>query len=108
MSALRTEDLTDGSNVVGGSDEGREDHVDAVLDAEREVLLVLLGESGQVDGGLGEVDALAGGEGAVVDGLDAEAVALDGEDLEGEDSVVDVDELARGGDLDDVGLEGRA
>lgn len=70
-------------------------------------LLVLLGKGGEVDGGLGEVDSLSRAESSVVDGSDSELVAFDSEDLEGENSVIDVDELADGGDLGDVGLRKR-
>lgn len=103
--ALLAKDLSDGEDVVGRSDERRKDHVDAVLDTELEVLDVLLGESGKVDGGLGKVDTLSRAEGTVVDSSNSELVAFDGEDLEGKDSVIDEDVLARSGDLDNVGLK---
>lgn len=103
--AVGSEDLSDGEDVLGRSDERGEDHVDAVLDTELEVLLVLLRQGGEIDGRLGEVDTLSRAERTVVDGLDSESVALDGEDLEGEDSVVNVDELAGGGDLGEVLLQ---
>jgi hypothetical protein len=103
--ALGAEDLADGEDVLGRADERGKDHVDAVLDTELEVLLVLLGQGREVDRRLGQVDTLARAERAVVDGLDLEAVALDGEDLEREDAVVDVDVLARRGDLGEVLLQ---
>lgn len=107
VGALGTEDLSDGEHVLGGSDERSEDHVDSVLDTESEIPLVLLGQRGKVDSGLGEVDTLSRAERSVVDGLDSKLVSLDGENLEGKHSVVDVDQLARGGDLGDVFLKER-
>lgn len=104
VGSLGSEDLSDGEHIVGGSDEGGKDHVDSVLDSELEVLLVLLRERGQVDGGLGEVDSLSRAERSGVDGSDSELVSLDGEHLEGEHSVVDVDELSGSGHLDNVGV----
>lgn len=103
--ALGTEDLADREDVLGRADEGGKDHVDAVLDAKLEVLLVLLGQGREVDRRLGEVDTLARTERAVVDGLDLEPVALDGEDLQREDAVVDIDVLAGRRDLGEVLLQ---
>lgn len=67
--------------------------------------LVLFGESGEIDGGLWEVDSLSGRESTRVEGLDSEPFTLNGDDLEGEDTVIDVDELAGRGDLDNVFLK---
>ena len=44
------------------TDEGSEDHVDVLFDAEFEVRLVLLGDGGQIGVGSGEVAALAGAQ----------------------------------------------
>lgn len=104
LGTVGSEDLPDIDDVLGSSDERGKDHVDVVLDSELEILLVLLGKSGQVDGGLGEVNTLSRREGTVVHNLDLDMGALDGEDLEGEDTVVNVDELSGGGDFDQVGL----
>lgn len=104
VGTVRAEDLADVADILSAADEGGEDHVDAVLDTELEVLLVLLGQSGKVDSGLREVDTLVGGEHTIVDGADAHIRALDAEDEEGEDTVIDVDELARSGDLGQIFL----
>ena len=98
------EDVTDIANILGATDEGREDHVAAVLDTEAEVGLVLLRESGAVDVGLREVDTLARGKSTVVEGANVDVGAVNGGDEEGKDTVIDVDVLAGGGDLGKVGL----
>jgi hypothetical protein len=101
--AILTEDLADGEDVLRATDERGEDHVDLVLDTETEIGLVLLGESGKVNVGLGKVDTLLGGDLAVVDGLAADGLVVnDIEDLEGEDTVVNVDCAALLDDLGDV------
>jgi hypothetical protein len=102
--AFGAEDLADLDDILGRADERCENHVDAILDTERQVVLVLFRQGGQVDGRLGQVDTLARREGARVERLDAQVGAFDGDDLEREDTVVDVDELARGGNLGKVGL----
>jgi hypothetical protein len=116
--SLGSEDLTDHTDVLGGTNKRGKDHVDSVLDTECEIGLVLFGQSGEVDGGLGEIDTLARGKSTVVEGLNTELVSIDGDDLERQDSytvstgrkeefkltVIDIDELAGGGDLGDVGL----
>jgi hypothetical protein len=84
--AVGTEHLADLADVLSRTDERGKDHVDAVLDTELEVGLVLLGQGGEVDGSLGEVDTLARGEVARVERLDLDPVALNGDDLKGEDA----------------------
>jgi hypothetical protein len=86
LGTVGSEDLPDVDNILGSSDERGKDHVDVVLDTKLKILLVLLGKSGKVDGGLGEVDTLARREGSVVHDLDLDVGALDGDDLEGKDT----------------------
>jgi len=101
--AVLAENLTDGLDVVTGADEGSEDHIDAVLDTETEIGLVLLGESGKIDVGLGKVDTLLGRDLAVVDGSGADVLVVNNlEDLESEDTVIDVDDTAGLDHLGDV------
>jgi hypothetical protein len=101
--ALLAEDLADVGDVLTATDKRREDHVDVVLDAEAQVVLVLLGQGGQVDIRVGQVDALAGRDEAVVAGADLDGLLIDDlEDLEGEDTIVDVDDTAGLDDLCDV------
>lgn len=97
------EDVADGGDVLAAADEGGEDHVDVVLDAEEEIGLVLVGEGGEIDVGVGEVDALLGGDLAVVAGPGADGLVVDDlEDIEGEHTVIDVDDAAWGDHLGDV------
>ncbi len=100
-STLGAEDGTNVLDVLAGADKRGKDHVDVVLDTKLEIGLVLVGQGGQIDIGVGQVDTLAGGNEAVVAsaGLDG-LVVLDGEDVEGEDTVVHVDDAAR---LDHLG-----
>ncbi|KAI6766123.1 hypothetical protein HG530_007193 [Fusarium avenaceum] len=99
--ALLTEDLTDVGDILGAADERGENHVNIVLDTKSKIGLVLLGESGQIDIGVGQVDTLLGADGTVVAGSDLDSLLVgDLKDVESEDTVVDVDDTAR---LDDVG-----
>jgi hypothetical protein len=101
--AILTEDLANGEDVLRATDERGEDHVDLVLDTETEIGLVLLGESRKVNIGLGKVDTLLGGDLAIVDSPAADGLLVDDvEDLEGEDTVVNVDCAALLNDLGDV------
>jgi len=86
--------LADVSDAVAAADERGEDHVDAVVDAEQQVLLVLLGDGGQVDGRAGQVAALlAAQQSAVLDRALEEVRSLLGH-LQRDQAVVDVHELA--------------
>lgn len=84
--AVRAEDATDVAHIIRAADERREDHVDAVLDTELEVGLVLLGKSGEIDIGFGKVDTLARGEGAVVESANAHVLALDAKHEQGQNT----------------------
>jgi hypothetical protein len=101
--ALLAEDLADSSYVAAAADERGEDHVDTVLDTKLEIGLVLLGQRREIDVGLGQVDTLLGGDLAVVDALALEGLLVDDlEDLEGQNTVIDVDSAADLNDLGDV------
>lgn len=101
--AVRAKALTDGLDVVAGTDERGKDHVDLVLDTKLEIGLVLLGERREVDVGAGEVDTLLGRDLAVVDALAPDVLVVrDLNDLKGKDTVIDVDDAARLDDLGDV------
>jgi hypothetical protein len=101
--ALLAEHFADGQNVVGATDERSKDHVDIVLDTKSQVGLVLFRKSWEVDVGLWQVDALSGRDLAVVDSLGTNGLlVLDLDDLEGKDTVVDVDGTALLDDLGDV------
>lgn len=79
------------------------DHVDIVLDAEQEIGLVLLGEGGQIDIGVGQVDTLAGRDETIVARLNLDGLVVDNlEHIERQDTVVDVNNSAWGDDLGDV------
>lgn len=101
--AVLTEDLTDVLDILTTADERGEDHVDAVLDTEAEISDILLGQGGKIDISAGEVDTLLGGNEARVEGADLQGLVInDLNDLEGEDTIINVDELAGGNDLGDV------
>ena len=86
VGTIGAKDSTDVLDVLGATDEGGEDHVDTVLDTEPEIVLVLLGKSGQVDIGLGQVDTLARRKRAVVQRTDVHVRAIDAGDEEGQDT----------------------
>jgi len=86
--------LADGADTVSTADEGREDHVDAVLDAKQQVPFVLLGHGGQVDRGSGQVAALLAAQKASVLNRTLEGVWTFLVDDQSDQSVVDVDVLA--------------
>ena len=46
---IGAEDLTDVEDILGATDEGRKDHVDAILNTETEVVLVLLGQGWKIE-----------------------------------------------------------
>ena len=104
VGAIGTKGLSDIQHILGSTDKGGEDHINAILYAELKVLLVFLGQSREVDGSLGEVNAFAGGERAVVHRLDVDFGALDSGHLKRENAVVDVDDLADFGDFGEIRL----
>jgi len=57
--AILTQTFADGSNVAGLTNERGKDHVDLVFDAESQIVLVLLGERGQINIGLRQVDTFS-------------------------------------------------
>lgn len=73
---LLAEDITDALDVAAAADEGGEDHVNIVLDTEPQVADILLGQSGEVYVGTGQVDTLAGGDVAVVQALDTQGLVI--------------------------------
>lgn len=103
--ALLAEHVSDGLDVVGGSDERGKDHVDTVLNTKLEIGLVLLGQSGEIDIGAREVDTLSRRDLTVVESLDLEGLAVNLlENLEGQNTVVNEDDLANVNLLDNVGV----
>lgn len=108
VSTVGAKDLTDVLDILSTTDEGGEDHIDSVLHAEPEIVLILLRESGQVDIGLGQVNTLAGGERAVVQSTDTDVGAIDRDNEERKNTVIDVDELAGGSNLGQIFLEEQA
>lgn len=101
--ALLAENLTDLVDVATTADERGENHIDLVLHTELQIGNVLLRQSGEVYVGTGEVDTLARRDVAVVQALDAQGLLINNlEDLEGQDAVVDINELARRDHLGDV------
>jgi hypothetical protein len=78
-------------------------HVHVVLHAEPQVVLVLLGESGQIDIGVREVDTLSRGDEPVVTSPDLDGfVVCDLEHVEGQNTIINVDDAAGLDNLGDV------
>jgi hypothetical protein len=67
------------------------------------ISLVLFRQRGQIDVGVGKIDTLAGGDISVVAGTSLNVLlVLDAQDVESEDTIVNVDDTARLNDLGDV------
>lgn len=79
---IGTKDLTNVLDILSTANKRRKNHVDAILDAELQVLLVLFRECWKVYICLGEIDTLTRREGPVVESTDAEVGAVDGQDEE--------------------------
>ena len=80
------------ANLVDGcavADEGRGDRVDAQLAAKHDVSLVLLGDGGQADLDVRDVDTLLLAELATVDDVAVHVVAFDMVDLKANEPIVD-------------------
>jgi hypothetical protein len=99
---LLTEDTTDILDILGTTDERGKDHINTILNTETEIVLVLLRKSREIDSSLGQVDTLLGAELTVILGLDADIVLTVFEDLEGKDTIIDVDVLTGFHDLGQV------
>lgn len=101
--ALFTEDCADMANVASTANKGREDHLDLVLRAELEITNVLFGEGWKVNVSARQVHTLPGRDLAVIETLDAQGLIIYNlEDLEREDTIVDIDQLAGFDHLGDV------
>jgi hypothetical protein len=86
VGTLRAKYVTDILDILSTTDERGEDHVDAVLNTEAKIGLVLLRQSRKIDRGVGKVDTLVRGEGAVVDSADTHVGTVNGKDEEREDT----------------------
>ena len=103
LPTLLAKDIADVTNVATTTDERSKDHVDLVLNTELQVVDVLLGQSRKVDIGARQVDTLAGRNVTVVQTLATQGLLVyDFKDLEGKNTVIDIDQLAGGDHLGDV------
>jgi len=68
-------------------------------------LFILIRERWKIDLGPRQIHSLSTRKHSSVYGSNSKLVPFDGDDLEGDDSIVDVDELSGGRDFDDVGLK---
>ena len=91
VGAAELADLLDGLAVA---DEGGRDVVDVLGQAKEDVLTVALGDGGQGDVDVWDVDALALADEAVVHDDAVHVLAVDGLDLEADQAVVDQDDGA--------------
>lgn len=100
---LFAHDFTDVTDIATTTDKRSKDHVDLVLDTELQVADILFGQSRQVNVGARQVDTLTGRDVTVVQTLAAQGFLIyDLEHLEREDTIVDIDQLARSDHLGDV------
>jgi hypothetical protein len=97
------ENLSDGFDVLSPSDKGSEDHIDIILDTKSEIRLILLRESWEIDIGVGKVDTLLGRDLAIVSCSDADSLRVNNlEDVEGKDTVINIDDTSWLDNLGDV------
>ena len=93
---LFAENFTDMTDVTSTADERSKDHLNLVLNTKFEVVNVFLGEGWEVDISARQVNTFPGADFAVIQTLDAQGLVIYNlEDLEGEDTIVDIDQLAR-------------
>jgi hypothetical protein len=103
FATLFAEDLSDFFDVFTPANKRSENHIDLVLDTKTQVVLVLLREGGEIDIGARQVDTLAGRDITVVEAFYANGLVInDVEDFERENTVINIDELARRDHLADV------
>ena len=94
LAAVLAAQLADVLDGLAVADEGGRDVVDVLGEAEQDVLTVALGDGGQGDVDVGDVDALALADKAVVEDDAVHVLAVDGLDLEANQAVVDQDDGA--------------
>lgn len=83
VGSLLAQNFTDGADVATAANERCENNVHVLLNTEKQILAVLLGDGGQVDVGQRKVDTLARRERAVVHAADLDhVVGFDGDDFE--------------------------
>ena len=91
LAAVAVEQLADLADGLAAADEGGGDVVDVLGDTKQDVLTVALGDGGQAQVDVGDVDALALANLAVVHDDAVHVSALDVVDLEVDQAVVDQD-----------------
>ena len=64
---VRGDNLLDHADVGGGADEGKRDGIDAVIEAEFEILAIFFRERGNRESDAGKIDAFVLAEHAAVD-----------------------------------------
>lgn len=101
--ALFTQDFTDVADITSTTNKRGENHVYLVLNTELEIGNILFGKSRKVNVGAWQVDTLLGRDVAVVQALATKVLLIyDFKHLKGEDTVVDIDELAGLDHLGDI------
>ena len=97
---LFSKDISDSHDISGFSDEGSKDHIDSHFNTEEQVSLVLLGNSWEINFDSWQVASLLRSEfSAVLDFAD-DGIWLDIDGLDGDETIVDEDQVAL---LDDFG-----
>ena len=98
-----TKDLTDVADVTAATNKGSKDHLNLVLHTELEITNILLGKGREVDVSARQVNTFPGADFAVIQTLGTQVLVIYNiEDLEGKDTVVDIDQLAGFDHLGDV------
>ncbi len=94
IAAFLLEQKLDVLDVARFTGKGEGHEIDAKLDAEIEVLVVLGGERRQTDGHAGEIDVAAGAHLALGEDFTDDAAVADAEHAQLDEAAIDVDEVA--------------
>ena len=95
LAAVGRKEVLEVKHVLLAGDEGGRDEVDAVLDAEQQIGLILLAEIGLLEDLVRETHALPVGQFAADLDTAMDVLALDAEHLKDDEAVVDEDLVAR-------------
>ena len=104
LAAVGVQNGTDLLHVGGLTHKGGGNEVEVVLHGELQIALVLLGQSGQGDVGVGDVDGLVVGQGAASDHVADDVLTLDFGDLDVHQAVVNEQVGAHGHLVVQVGV----
>ena len=95
IALVRGDNLLDHADVGGGADEGQGDGIDAVLEAEFEILAIFFRERGDRESDAGKIDAFVLAEHAAVDDIAEHIFAAGTADTQFDQAIAQQDASAR-------------